>query len=81
MKRIRVPAICLLLLILSGCGMTRYQVSTPDGVEVSVWNTKDYEAYELTAKKEQDNSWSVRLKEQGVSTNIDKLIDRIPTGL
>lgn len=57
------------LLVLTGCGLTHYQVSTPDGVEVSVWNTKDYESYELTAKKQADNSWAVRLKERGISAS------------
>ena len=77
----------VLLVFLSGCGVTRYQLTTPDGVNVSVWNTKDYESYELTAKKQPDASWSIRLKENGVSAsdpmkgmsdNVSKLINLIP---
>jgi len=84
----------LLLLILvcsliAGCGLTHYAISTPDGVEVSVWNTKDYESYELTAKKQTDNSWAVRLNEKGISAsdpmkamaqNLSDVISLIPAG-
>lgn len=34
---------------------TSYVEAKADGVKVSVWNTEDYESYELTAKKQPDN--------------------------
>ena len=56
--------------MLSGCaGVTEYQVETPDGVKVSVRNTKDYDSYILNAKKEADGSYSVELRERGVSAS------------
>jgi hypothetical protein len=85
--KIVIMLVCLL--VLSGCGLTHYSISTPDGVEVSVWNTKDYESYELTAKKQPDNSWAVRLNEKGISAsdpmkamaqNLSDVISLIPAG-
>jgi len=75
--------------LLTGCGLTHYSIATPDGVEVSVWNTKDYESYELSAKKQADNSWAVRLNEKGISAsdpmkamaqNLSDVISLIPAG-
>jgi hypothetical protein len=78
--------IILIALLLSGCAVTHYSIETPDGVTVSVWNTKDYESYEMIAEKK-DDSWSVNLVEKGVSAsdpsavtaeNMSKIINLIP---
>ncbi len=56
--------------MISGCaGVTQYEIETPDGVKVSVRNTKDYDSYILNARKEADGSYSVELRERGISAS------------
>jgi hypothetical protein len=56
--------------LLTGCaGVTQYEIETPDGVKVTVRNTKDYDSYTLNARKEADGSYSVELRERGVSAS------------
>lgn len=77
----------LMCILLTGCaGVTEYHITTPNGVVVDVKNTKDYESYTLTVKKEPDGSYSMKLEEVGVSASDPlkasqeanaKLLDRI----
>jgi hypothetical protein len=56
--------------LLTGCaGVTQYEIETPDGVKVIVKNTKDYDSYTLNARKEADGSYSVELRERGISAS------------
>ena len=58
------------VITLAGCaGVTEYKVTTPDGVMIEVRNSKDYESYELSAVKQADGSYSVKLIEMGVRSN------------
>lgn len=80
------------VLFLTACtGVTTYEVTTPDGVSISVKNTKNYESYTLNAVKNEDGSYSVSLEEVGVSASdpikasqeangklLDKLISLVP---
>lgn len=62
--------IALTCAMMAGCaGVTEYKVTTPDGVIVEVRNTKDYDTYSLNAAKQADGSYSVELKETGVSAS------------
>ena len=79
--------LCICLLMLTACaGVTEYEITTPDGVSVIARNTKDYDTYELSAKKNPDGSYSVKLKETGISASNplkaaqeanSKLLDKI----
>lgn len=63
-------AILLAVALLTGCaGVTQYEIETPDGVKVTVRNTKDYDSYILNARKEADGSYSVELRERGISAS------------
>lgn len=81
---------CLIFtVLLSGCmGSTMYRVTTPDGVEIEVRNTKDYETYSLSASKSVDGTWNISLDETGVSASdpaqimagsMDKMSDSVNT--
>jgi len=56
-------------MLVACAGVTEYKVTTPDGVTVEAKNTKDYESYDLNVKREADGSYSMQLKERGVSAS------------